>query len=173
MQFFKEVFEEIKNLFVPKKKVKKRRQTPAKKIKKTVLSKVSKTRPRKKITKKSQPIKKKSTPKPEKRKVPAKLSVPPKNVAKKIVSKDVIKSPYVGQVTHYFSKISVVVIKIEKSNLMVGDKINIKGQVTDLIQVVKSLQIESVDVKSAKVGQLVGLKVLKSAQVGDKVYKLS
>ncbi|MBP9854124.1 MAG: translation elongation factor-like protein [Candidatus Omnitrophica bacterium] len=84
-----------------------------------------------------------------------------------------MKSPYVGQVTHYFSKISVVVIKIEKSNLMVGDKINIKGQVTDLIQVVKSLQIESVDVKSAKVGQLVGLKVLKSAQVGDKVYKLS
>jgi hypothetical protein len=36
---------------------------------------------------------------------------------------------------------------------------------------VKSLQIESLDVKIAKKGQLVGLKAAKKAKVGDKIYK--
>jgi hypothetical protein len=37
---------------------------------------------------------------------------------------------------------------------------------------VESLQIESEDVKVAPKGQLVGLKVIKPAKPGDKVFKL-
>lgn len=83
------------------------------------------------------------------------------------------KSPLIGEVTHYFSKINVIVLRVDSAPIKIGDRINIKGSATDYIQKVGSLQIESIDVRSAKKGQLVGLKVSKSAQVGDKVYKLS
>ena len=78
----------------------------------------------------------------------------------------------IGEVTHFFNKIQVIVVKMTRDNLRVGDKIRIQGKTTDFIQVVKSLQIESVDVKLVKKGQLVGLKVERLAKQGDRVYKL-
>lgn len=78
----------------------------------------------------------------------------------------------IGEITHFFSKIQVVVVKIGKGNLSVGDKIRIQGKSTDFTQTVRSLQIESVDVRSARSGQLIGLKVEREAKVGDKIYKL-
>ncbi len=78
----------------------------------------------------------------------------------------------VGEITHFFSRIGVVVVKITKGEIAVGDELHIKGRVTDFIQKVKSLQIESVDVRGAHRGQLVGLKVGKQARAGDKVFKL-
>lgn len=78
----------------------------------------------------------------------------------------------VGEITHYFSRIQVVVLKITAGKLCVGENIRIQGKGTDFAQKVQSLQIESVDVKSAKKGQLVGLKVLKKARPGDRVYKI-
>jgi hypothetical protein len=78
----------------------------------------------------------------------------------------------VGEVTHYFSKIMVVVVKVTHDQLRVGDKIRIKGHITDFIQKVESLQIESVNVPTAHKGQLVGLKVVKETRVGDHVYHL-
>lgn len=59
-----------------------------------------------------------------------------------------------------------------KGNLAVGDKVRIHGKSTDFIQTVRSMQIESVDVRSARRGQLIGLKVERGAKVGDKLYKL-
>lgn len=82
-------------------------------------------------------------------------------------------SPEIGEITHYFSKIKVAVVKVSAIGLKLGDNINIKGSSTDLVQKVDSMQIESVDVKSAQKGQLVGLKLKKPARVGDKVYKVS
>ena len=79
----------------------------------------------------------------------------------------------VGEITHYFARIQVVVVKITKGEINVGERIHIKGKKSDFIQKISSLQIESVDVKSAKKGQLVGLKVEKQAEVGDKVYRIS
>lgn len=76
----------------------------------------------------------------------------------------------VGVITHYFSKIKVCVVKIEKKWLSKGDKIVIRGKNTNFEQIVQSMQVESVDVNQAKPGQLVGLKVEKAAQVGNEVY---
>lgn len=59
-----------------------------------------------------------------------------------------------------------------KGNLAVGDKVRIHGKSTDFIQTVRLMQIESVDVRSARRGQLIGLKVERGAKVGDKLYKL-
>jgi len=77
----------------------------------------------------------------------------------------------IGEITHYFSRIQVVVIKLTKG-LKVGEKIRIKGSSNDFVQTVKSLQIESVDVKAAKKGELVGLKVQKIAKEGDLVFRV-
>ncbi len=78
----------------------------------------------------------------------------------------------VGQVTHYFSKIMVCVVRVEAAAISLGDQIVIKGKKTKLSQKVQSLQVESVDVKSAKRGQLVGLKVVSQVCPGDVVQKI-
>ena len=92
----------------------------------------------------------------------------PKAAAKAAVPSGVL----MGDVTHYFSKIQVIVVKITNGKLLAGERIHIKGQQTDFVQAVQSMQIESVDVKEAKKGQLIGLKVAQEARVGDKVFKL-
>lgn len=82
-------------------------------------------------------------------------------------------SPEIGEITHYFAKIKVAVVRVTAIGIKLGDSINIKGKSTDLIQKVESMQIESVDVKFARKGQLVGLKLAKPVRVGDKVYKVA
>ena len=76
-----------------------------------------------------------------------------------------------GVITHYFDRIKVCVVKITQGTILIGDKLTIIGPKTKFIQKVWSLQIESEDVKVAKKGQLIGLKVDKIVAVGDKVYK--
>lgn len=75
----------------------------------------------------------------------------------------------VGEITHYFSKIGVCVVKVKRP-LAVGDKIQIKGHTTDFIQTVESMQVEGRDVRMARKGQLVGLKVKEPTRPGDEVY---
>lgn len=59
-----------------------------------------------------------------------------------------------------------------RGNLAVGDKVRIHGKSTDFTQTVRSMQIESIDVRCARRGQLIGLKVEREARVGDKLHKL-
>lgn len=59
-----------------------------------------------------------------------------------------------------------------KGSMRMGDRVRIKGKTTDFTQPVRSMQIESVDVKVVRKGQIIGLKVEQEARVGDKVYKL-
>jgi len=77
----------------------------------------------------------------------------------------------VGEITHYFTKIQVCVLKVTGKTLLINDRIFIRGKSTDFQQTVRSMQVESLDVKVAKKGQLVGLKVDKIVKIGDKVYK--
>ena len=76
----------------------------------------------------------------------------------------------VGHITHFFSKICVAVIELTAS-LSVGDTILVKGPSTDFEQVVESMQIEHENVKKAKAGQSVGLKVVQRVRERDMVYK--
>ena len=62
-------------------------------------------------------------------------------------------------------------VKITGGAILIGDRLTLVGAKTKFVQKVWSMQIESLDVKVAKKGQLVGLKVDKLVQVGDKVYK--
>lgn len=78
----------------------------------------------------------------------------------------------VGEITHYFRKISVGIIKLTDS-LQIGDKIHIKGAHDDFKQTVKSMQLNHEDIKLGKKGDEVGVKVKKRVHENDKVYKIS
>jgi len=75
----------------------------------------------------------------------------------------------IGQVTHYYSKIGVAIIRLD-SSLKVGERIAIVGSTTDLEQDVKSMQVEHQSISEAKAGDLVGLKVKDKVREGDTVF---
>jgi len=77
----------------------------------------------------------------------------------------------IGRVSHFFTKISVAVIELT-STLSVGDRILIKGPTTNFEQTVNSMQIEHENVKVAKAGQSIGLKVDERVREDDTVYKI-
>jgi len=78
----------------------------------------------------------------------------------------------IGEVTHYFGKIGVAVIKLS-GTLKVGDNIRIiGGEATDFTQAIDSMEIEHEKVQKAKSGDSVGLKVSQKVRENYKVYKL-
>lgn len=79
----------------------------------------------------------------------------------------------IGVISHYFGKISVAGIEIEKGKLEAGDTIRIKGHTTDFTQVIKSMQIDLQTVEVAKKGDSIGIKVSERVREHDEVYKVS
>lgn len=77
----------------------------------------------------------------------------------------------VGEIIHYFTKISVAVVDVSAS-LKVGDQIAIKGMTTNFEQKVGSMQIEGEDIEEAKDGDDIGMKVADRVRKGDIVYRL-
>jgi len=142
------------------KKVKRAKRAPRRSAKR-ILKKPSKAKKRKAVSRK---VVKSHKARSKKAK---------KTVKKVIKVKETSNGIRIGMVTHFFSRIQVIVLKMNKGKLMVGDQIHILGNTTDFVQKVQSLQIESVDVRTAKKGQLVGLKVSKKAKPGDRVFKLA
>jgi putative protease len=108
-------------------------------------------------------------------KIKAKAKAKLKKIVKKTVAKKPVKTKKekpIGIITHFFSDISVVVIKLS-APLKKGDKIRIAGgQETDFDQKVDSIQIDYKDVSSAKKGSSIGIKVKEKARDGYKVFKI-
>lgn len=77
----------------------------------------------------------------------------------------------VGEVTHYFTKISVAVVDVS-GKMKVGDKIAIKGMTTNFEQTVDSMQIEGKNIEEANPGDDIGMKVKDRVRKGDVVYRL-
>ena len=78
----------------------------------------------------------------------------------------------IGRISHYFGKIQVAAIELTDGSLAVGDTIHIKGSTTDLTEQIKSIQIEHEQVKSAKKGDSIGVKVSDQVREHDLVYKV-
>ncbi len=78
----------------------------------------------------------------------------------------------IGTVTHYYGKIGVAVVKLNKGSLSVGDEIRIAGRSTDFNQKIGSMQIEHEDIQAAKAGQEFGLKADQEVKEGDSIYKV-
>jgi len=78
----------------------------------------------------------------------------------------------IGKVTDFFSRPVVAGIELT-ATLKLGDKIHIKGHTTDIELTVDSMQINNVDVKQAKTGDAIGIKVSERVRRGDIVYKVT
>ncbi len=77
----------------------------------------------------------------------------------------------IGTVMGYYSNIGVVAVKLGGA-VKLGDKIHIKGNTTDFIQEIDSMQINRKPVTAAKKGEDIGVKVIDVARKNDKVYKV-
>jgi len=75
----------------------------------------------------------------------------------------------IGKITHFFPKISVAVVELAGS-LKVGDTIEVEGHGSTFEQKIDSMQMEHEQVKAAKKGDAIGLKVLQPVKAGDVVF---
>ncbi len=78
----------------------------------------------------------------------------------------------VARVEDFFAHVGVVALKVTSDTIRVGDVLHFKGHTTDFVQEVSSMQINHQDVKEAKVGDEVGIKVNDRVRKHDKVYKV-
>jgi len=103
------------------------------------------------------------TPKKTKSKKKVKSKKPTKSAKKEM--------PLVGEITHYFPKVSAGVVLVKKP-FSAGNKILIKGATTNFKQRIKSLQINHIPIETAKKGEEVGMEVINDVRQGDKVFLL-
>lgn len=79
----------------------------------------------------------------------------------------------IGVVTHYYSHLSVAVVKLEPGAMLrVGDNIHIKGHTSDFGQRVESLQVGHAPVQEVGPNDDFGLKVVDHAREHDVVYRV-
>jgi len=78
----------------------------------------------------------------------------------------------IGTVSDFFARPVVAAIELTAA-LEVGDKIHIKGHTTDVEVIVDSMQINNADVKEAKAGDSIGVKVGERVRKRDTVYKVA
>lgn len=79
------------------------------------------------------------------------------------------KSNLIGKVTHWYDKISVAVIKLNKA-LKVGDEIKIKHGEVEFTETVSSMQLDHKPVEKGKKGDEIAIKLSEQAKDGSEVY---
>ena len=124
---------------------------------------------------------KKPAGKPAARKAPARRA-PAKTrrsaarrAARAMPAGPIVKPPpglRVGVVTHYFSELSVAVVKLDSGMLRVGDNIHIRGHTSDFAQRVDSIQVNRAPVMEVGPNDDFGIKVRDHAREHDVVYKV-
>ena len=151
-----------------KPKPKKTKKIARKPVKKSVRKPAKKTAVKKKTARKTaKPARK---PAVTKSVMIVKSGLPPMKL--KTPALPMITEQRVGIVVHYYSHLSVAIIKLDQGSLQVGNPIHIKGHTTDFKQRVESMQIEHQMIQRAEVGQEFGLKVSDHVREHDVVYKV-
>jgi hypothetical protein len=92
-----------------------------------------------------------------------KKSVKPVKIATKPAEKPI------GEVTHYYDKAGVAVIKFNK-DVAAGTRVKFMGATTDFEETLSSMQLDHAPVSTAKKGAEVGVKVSDKVREGDGVY---
>lgn len=77
----------------------------------------------------------------------------------------------IGEVTHWYDKISVAVIKLTGA-LKKGDTIKVKRSEEEFEETIASMQIDREDVDSAKKGDEVAVQLSQKTKEGAVVYKV-
>lgn len=76
----------------------------------------------------------------------------------------------IGVVTHYYGGIGVAIVKFNKA-IKAGAEVAFRGATTDFSQKIESMQYEHKELKTAKKGQEVGIKVDEKVREGDEIYE--
>ena len=76
----------------------------------------------------------------------------------------------IGRVTHFYDKIGVAIVAIEKQTLKIGDKIKFSGHDQEFTQSVDSMQTEHQQIPEAKVGMVVGIQTERKVKENDRVF---
>lgn len=76
----------------------------------------------------------------------------------------------IGEILHYYGHLGVAILKFNRE-VSLGERIHFKGARTDFVQTIDSMQYDHKDIKAAKKGQDVGIKVKEKTREGDKVYE--
>jgi hypothetical protein len=149
----------------------KRKKTPAAKPATRRKTKTVKKRPAMKASRASR---KKATPAPKVAVKPTPTS-PPAPAGKTPIAPAQAAPPEerIGVVTHYYSHLSVAIVRLESGTLRVGDVIHIRGHTTDFSQRVESLEINHAPATEVGLGDDFGLKVIEHAREHDVLYKVS
>ncbi|MEK7195653.1 MAG: hypothetical protein AAB659_00170 [Patescibacteria group bacterium] len=94
-------------------------------------------------------------------------------IKKPAVSKKVIKgkkSKKIGKIVHYYGGIKVAIVKFSK-DIKVGKEIRFKGVTTDFGQAISSMQFDHKEIRLAKKGKQIGVKVKSRVREGDEVFE--
>lgn len=84
-----------------------------------------------------------------------------------------MKTVKIGQVIHYFDKINVAIVKLNKGDLKIGDSVKLTDKEgKQFTQKVESMQIEHASIDIARAGDEFGLKVKKAIRPKSGVFKL-
>ena len=79
------------------------------------------------------------------------------------------KKDLVGKVIHYYDKIGVAIVRLEKS-LKAGDSVKLVKGDNEFKQTVESMQVEHAQIPQGKKGDEVGIKVEQPTKEGTLVY---
>lgn len=80
-----------------------------------------------------------------------------------------MKEKEIGIVSGYFAHVGVAAVKLS-NKIKVGDRIHIKGNTSNFIEEVDSIQINNKGVGEAKKGDHVGIRVSEKVRPNDKVF---
>jgi len=76
----------------------------------------------------------------------------------------------IGTVTHFYGGIGVAIIKFNRP-MKLGETLRFRGAHTDFEQKISSMQYDHKDIKAAKKGQEIGMKVDDKVREGDSIYE--
>lgn len=79
-------------------------------------------------------------------------------------------SLFLGRVTHYYPKIQVGIVRVEKGKLTMGDLVYVQGAKTRFKQRVSSIEFNHRKVKSVGPGYEIGIQFGARVREGDEVY---
>jgi len=79
----------------------------------------------------------------------------------------------IGSVIKFFDKTSIAAVKLDFGDLSVGDTIHIKGNNTDFVQKIETMEFDHARVQNASRGQFTGIKLSQPAKPFDLVYKIN